>query len=48
MAIPKYQKAAVIQDGQTLNVENIPVPKLTNENEFLVIKVKRSSHSLNL
>ena len=36
MTIPKEQKAAVIQEGQTLKVEKIPTPELKNEHEILV------------
>ena len=36
MAIPKEQKALVIQEGQTLKIEKIPVPKLTKDNEILI------------
>jgi hypothetical protein len=36
MAIPKEQKALVIQEGQTLKVEKIPVPKLSGDEEILI------------
>lgn len=36
MAIPKEQKALVIQEGQTLKVEKIPVPKLNKDDEILI------------
>jgi hypothetical protein len=36
MAIPKEQKALVIQEGQTLKIETIPVPQLTKDDEILI------------
>jgi hypothetical protein len=36
MTTPKEQKALVIQEGQTLKIETIPVPALTNEHDILV------------
>jgi hypothetical protein len=37
MTIPKEQKALVIQEGQTLKVETIPVPKVSGDD--ILVKV---------
>lgn len=36
MAIPIEQKSLVVQEGQKVKVEKIPVPKLTKDDEILV------------
>ena len=46
MTTPKKQKASVIQEGQTLKVETIPVPTLTSDHDIL-IKVSPTSLLIN-
>jgi len=36
MTVPSEQKALVVQEGQKLKIEKIPVPKLTKDDEILV------------
>lgn len=36
MAISTEQKALVVQEGQKVKIEKIPVPKLTKDDEILV------------
>jgi hypothetical protein len=36
MAIQTEQKALVVQEGQKVKIEKIPVPQLTKDDEILV------------
>jgi len=36
MTIPQERKALVIQPGQTLRIEKLPVPPLTTDQDILI------------
>ncbi len=48
MAIPTEQKALVVQEGQKVKVEKIPVPKLTKDDEILVKVCHPRRHQINV
>jgi hypothetical protein len=36
MTVPSEQKALVVQEGQKVKLEKIPVPKLSKDDEILI------------